>query len=110
MGNKEDYELGKFNEQTQTTKTSIRTVLVDESGNVVSDSNPITTQSSNKALQLIESGSYIYIGKATIGSDTADAVWQVRRIDETSGLVILWADGNDNYDNVWDNYSSLSYS
>lgn len=51
-----------------------------------------------------------YIGKAIPGSDTADAVWQVRKLDETTGLVMTYADGNSSYDNVWDDRASLTYS
>jgi hypothetical protein len=52
----------------------------------------------------------LYVGKAPIGSDTSDAVWQIKRIDENSGTEILWADANANFDNVWDNREALSYA
>lgn len=51
-----------------------------------------------------------YVGKATVGSSTASAVWQIKKIDETTGLVITWADGDTSFNNVWDNRVSLSYS
>lgn len=54
-----------------------------------------------------------YVGKATIGTATSSALWQIRKIDETGTpvtMVVTWADGNANYDNVWDNRLSLSYS
>lgn len=51
-----------------------------------------------------------YVGMAAIASATSAAVWQVQKIDESSGLVITWADGNDNFDNVYDNRASLTYS
>ena len=51
-----------------------------------------------------------YVGKAVIGSSTASAVWQIKQIDATSGVVITWADGDDNADNIWDNREALSYS
>ncbi len=50
-----------------------------------------------------------YIGKATIASDTGDAVWKIQKMDENDGTVITWADGNDNYDNIYDNRESLTY-
>jgi hypothetical protein len=62
------------------------------------------------ALQMITVGSITYIGRAAIGSSGASAVWQVQKIDETSGLIITWADGNSNFDNIFNNYASLSYS
>ena len=51
-----------------------------------------------------------YVGKAAIGAATSGAVWQVKKIDATSGTVITWADTNDDYDNIWDNRESLSYA
>lgn len=51
-----------------------------------------------------------YVGKSATGSLTSSATWQVQRIDETTGLVIEWADGDSEFDNIWDNRESLSYS
>lgn len=50
-----------------------------------------------------------YVGKAGLGSATGDAVWQIKRIDSTSGTVITFADSDDKYDNIWDNRESLTY-
>lgn len=62
------------------------------------------------ALRLEEVGSVVYIGEAAIGSATNAAVWRIKKIDETSGLIITWADGNSNFDNVWDLRADLTYS
>lgn len=63
------------------------------------------------ATQLDESASPVtYVGKAPIGSLTSAAVWQIMKIDETSGLAITWANGTNEMNNVWDNRASLSYS
>jgi len=64
------------------------------------------------ALQIDEVGTVTYIGKAEPGSTTSVAVWQIKRIDETGSpeLVVKWADGDRNYDNIWDNRESLDYS
>ena len=51
-----------------------------------------------------------YVGKASIGASTSDAVWQIKKIDCTTGTVITWADGNDNYDNNWSNREAISYA
>jgi hypothetical protein len=53
-----------------------------------------------------------YICRAAPGSVTSSAVWQVMRIDTstTGATIILFADGNKNFDNVADNRASLSYS
>jgi len=53
----------------------------------------------------------VYIGKAAIGSSAASAVWQIKKLDtSTLALDKTWADGNDSFDNVWNNRASLSYS
>ncbi len=45
-----------------------------------------------------------YIGKAIIGTSESDASWQIQKLDESSGMMKkTWADGNNNYDNVWNN-------
>lgn len=52
---------------------------------------------------------YLYLGYAQLGSVESKSVWRVARLDWTYGLSILWADGNDRYDNIWSNYLSLTY-
>jgi len=52
-----------------------------------------------------------YVGEASPGTATSAAGWRVKRIDETGGdIVVEWADGDSDFDNVWDNRASLSYS
>lgn len=51
-----------------------------------------------------------YIGKAVLGSLTSDAKWQIQRINDTAGTVITWADGSDNFNQIYDNRESLTYS
>lgn len=51
-----------------------------------------------------------YIGKAPIGSATSSAVWQISKLDTSSGLIKTWADGDASFNNVWDDRVSLSYS
>lgn len=70
----------------------------------------VATSGTNYALELIESGVFTYVGVAAIGTITSAASWQIKRLDETTGLEMLWADGNDTFDNIWDNHVSLSYS
>ena len=52
---------------------------------------------------------YNYTGLAAPGSLTSDPVWLVFRTETATGD-IDHADGNHDYDNIWDNYASLSYS
>ena len=60
------------------------------------------------------SATICYIGRATRGSSTSAAVWQIRKYT-TTGIIATaiaeeWADGSDNFDKVWDDRASLSYS
>jgi len=69
------------------------------------------TQSVPLALRVDEASATVtYIGHAKPGTATTSALWRVKKIDTTSGVVITFADGNDLFDNVWDNRASLSYS
>lgn len=58
------------------------------------------------------SATITYVGKAAVGADPADPVWRIFRMDTgtTPQTIITWADGNGDYDNVWNNRASLSYS
>lgn len=53
-----------------------------------------------------------YRGDALPGTLTSVAAWRVTRmtLQSDGDIEILYADGNDNYDNIWDNRLSLSYS
>jgi hypothetical protein len=70
----------------------------------------ITADQESYTIEILTVGYYTYIGRASIGSSVYSAVWQIKRLDESSGITILWADGNTNYDNVWHNAQSLNYS
>lgn len=52
-----------------------------------------------------------YIGESAITIATSSPFWRIRKIS-VSGTVssILWADGDENFDNVWDDRTSLLYS
>ncbi len=53
----------------------------------------------------------IYLGKAAIASSNASAVWQIQRITISGTITTtLWADGNSNYDNIWNDRASLTYT
>ena len=52
-----------------------------------------------------------YVGEAVVGTAGSSAKWRIKKMVKTGTVTeILWADGNANYDNVWDNRTSLSYS
>lgn len=58
----------------------------------------------------VASSTVTYIGKAAPGASAGASVWQIMKIDTSSGTSITWADGDDNYDNEWDERANLSYS
>ncbi len=66
------------------------------------------------ALKYEEASSTVtYIGEASFRSSTSSPVWRIKRITYGSApasITIEWADGDDEFDNVWDNRASLSYS
>lgn len=53
-----------------------------------------------------------YRGDALPGTATSVASWRIQRMTMQSDgdIDIVFADGNDNFDNIWDNRLSLSYS
>ncbi len=61
------------------------------------------------ALRFATVGSIDYVGEAAIGTLTSAASWRIKRIDSTTGIIILWA-GTGVFDQIWDNRASLSYS
>lgn len=62
------------------------------------------------ALQLDTVGTVTYIGTAAPGSSLAASVWQIKKMTDTgTALSIQWADGNTEFDNVWNDRESLSY-
>ena len=65
----------------------------------------------SKLLQVDAVGSTTYLGYADPGTVTSSVTWAIKRIIETGNDVsITWADGNNNFDNTWDNRLILLYS
>jgi hypothetical protein len=61
----------------------------------------------------VSTTSVTYIGKAITGSTTSQAVWQIQKIDESGTpetAVITWANGSDNFTNLWTFRTSLTYT
>jgi len=51
-----------------------------------------------------------YIGKAPIGSATSSAVWQIAKLDTSSGLIKTWAAGSSSFNQVWNDRASLTFN
>lgn len=56
------------------------------------------------------SATITYVGEANPGTASSAASWRIKRLDSTSGLLITWADGDSNFDKVWDDRASYTYS
>lgn len=53
----------------------------------------------------------IYKGFASPAAQVGDPVWAIQKISNTGDVCAYqWADGNKNFDNVWNNRAALSYS
>lgn len=53
------------------------------------------------------SATYAYHCEAVPGTATSDAAWRISRLTVATG-VVLWADGNANFDNVADNRATTA--
>lgn len=53
----------------------------------------------------------IYKGEAYVGSSSANPVWRIRRltISVDGDVTEEWADGNSNFDNIWNDRGNLTY-
>ncbi len=91
-------------DEHDTSTVAKRVQLVDPFGGVLTEGNYAVRTA-------VDAGdaNITYIGKAQIGAVTSASVWQIMKVDETSGTVITWADGDDEFNNSWDNRESLSY-
>lgn len=108
---------------TQTTLSAINTKL-NASVAITASSLPLPTGAATEttlqavldgltpqvySLRYDEGATYTYIGEATAGTATSAASWRIKRLTNADNTII-WADGNTNFDNIYDNRASLSYS
>lgn len=56
-------------------------------------------------------GSYTYVGEAQPGTGEGEAKWRIKRIEEVGDdFNILWADGDANFNNIWTDRTTFTYS
>ena len=93
-----------FDRDTNT--STVQTVEYDPSGSLVRKITQMV-----KTLVDVPDASTTYIGKATHGTATNAASWQILKISEAGTLTtMVYADGNADFDNVFDDRTGLSYS
>lgn len=62
------------------------------------------------AVKMTEVGDVTYIAIARPGTSEATDKWQVKKLDQSAGLVITWADGDADFNNVATDLTALTYS
>jgi hypothetical protein len=56
-------------------------------------------------------GVYTYVGEAQPGTGEGEAKWRIKRIEEIGDdFNILWADGDANFNNIWTDRTTFTYS
>lgn len=66
-----------------------------------------------KVLVDVVSSVLTYMGWANGGTATSADTWEIAKIeyDESGNMISLkWADGNGNFNNVWDDRATYTYS
>lgn len=72
-----------------------------------STGNPVYVELSLD-LQVDDTGTYTYLGNATPGTATSEAMWRIKRVTNATG-VITHADGTSEFTKEWDERASYSY-
>lgn len=106
MAHDEDLEISNWEHDETYGVKKVSNFVSDGQGNLIRQK----VGGNNLAIRITVDGYVTYVGQAVIGSASSASVWQIQKIDETTGTIITWADGDDNFDNVWDNYAVLTYS
>ncbi|KKK66868.1 hypothetical protein LCGC14_2959750 [marine sediment metagenome] len=84
---------------------------------MVDQDNPTTFSTQTKRVvitsaykvRFVDDSTYTYVGIANPGTATSAASWQIKRVKNSNGDVD-WAGGDTLFNNIWDDYSGLSYS
>ncbi len=72
----------------------------------------ITSLTPTKTMAIDEVDATVtYIGVAKVGTATSESKWQIKRLQKTGTVTLFeFADGDERFDNVWDDRITLSYS
>lgn len=61
------------------------------------------------ALYTVETAGYVYIGKAAIGADPGQPVWQIKRITTASPYITTWAEGDNTFTHIMSDYGTITF-
>jgi len=100
----EDIEIGSVEIKNATTDDR---AIVSAAGRLQVDAG-----ASAFAIQVDDysTSNIVYLGQANPGSLTNVAVWQIKKIDLTTGVAITWANGNSLFTNKWTDRLTIIYS
>lgn len=74
------------------------------------DGGVVETNEVDYTIRLDTVDTITYIGKALVGSLETESLWQIKRVDESNGIIILFANGSTDFDSKWSEHLLLSYS
>ena len=98
---KQDVEITEL-QQIKQVLQNIKVVLQSGSGTGGGVKQPLREDESQPNV--------VYKGYAVPNANTRDAVWAILKISRMDSEIIYeWADGNENYDNIWDNRYEIQY-
>lgn len=60
----------------------------------------VSIDESNDITVLYEDGAILYVCSAAPCTALDSPKWRVKKVDATTGVIVTWADGNANYDNL----------
>jgi len=100
-----DVQIGAVEIKNATTDDRVTIIKPGATGALITEDLPLSIRIDNYTTSNVT-----YIGKAETGSTEGSAVWQIKKFDTTTGVSVTWADGNTNFDKVWTNRASLTYS
>ena len=75
---------------------------------VLTQENPMPVVWAPLTIRYDEGATYGYLGQAAPGTSESSATWQIKRLTLADN-VLLFADGDANFDNVWSDRGSLNY-
>ena len=80
---------------------------------VITDANSSEIQeisiASLLSIRVDDTGTYIYLGYALPGANEAAASWRISRYTKANVSALMWADGDTDFNNIWDDRATLSY-
>ncbi len=106
-------ELGTYELSDNTSKQQLKGVSGTREGNKnYIDFNGIGPAYAERLDNSAPNSLPLYHGWAAPASATSSAVWRIKKFTYVSNRLTLteWADGNGEFDNVWNDRASLSYS